>query len=188
MISLCKKLFMGAIGVCMLVSASGAAVPEKAEAADLYTVLYANISQYNGDAVQCDWIANAILYASSTYQVDPLLIASIMQTESGYHIDSLSPVGAIGLMQLMPGTAASIGVNPYDPLDNVIGGTIYIANQLNNFQNWGLYGVTDAVAAYNAGPQAVYDYGGVPPYRETQNYVVSVNNAYNNLLNLCNYY
>ena len=88
----------------------------------------------------------------------------------------------------MPATAASIGVNPYNPLDNVIGGTIYIANQLNNFSDYGAYSVTDAVAAYNAGPNAVYQYGGVPPYAETQNYVVKVNDAYQNLLNLCNYY
>ena len=94
----------------------------------------------------------------------------------------MSPVGAIGLMQLMPGTASSIGVDPYDPLGNILGGTIYLRNQLDNFAGWGEYAVTDAVAAYNAGPQAVYDYSGVPPYSETRNYVVSVADAYNNLL------
>lgn len=183
-----RRLALGMLLACLAVLPFHVLAPASAEASDLYSVLYANISQYNGDASQCDWIANAIIYASGEYQVDPLLIASIMETESGYNINSTSPVGAIGLMQLMPSTAASIGVNPYNPLDNVIGGTIYIANQLNNFSGWGAYSVTDAVAAYNAGPNAVYQYGGVPPYAETQNYVVKVNNAYNNLLNLCNYY
>ena len=91
-----------------------------------------------------------------------------MEAESDYHLDSFSPVGAIGLMQLMPDTANGIGVNPYDPLQNVIGGTIYLKYQLDNFSGWGEYSVTCAVAAYNTGPQAVREYGGVPPYRETQ--------------------
>lgn len=164
------------------------AAPEKSEAADLYNVLYANISQQNGDAAQCDWITQAILYASAAYDVDPFLIASVMEAESDYHLDSFSSVGAIGLMQLMPDTANGIGVNPYDPLQNVIGGTIYLKYQLDNFSGWGEYSVTCAVAAYNAGPQAVRAYGGVPPYRETQNYVVTVNNYYKKLLELCNYY
>ena len=164
------------------------APPKTTQAADLYSVIYSDIAQYNGDATQCDWIASAILYASSVYQVDPLLVTSIMETESGFNINAYSPAGAVGLMQLMPGTAAGLGYDPYDPLSNVLGGTNYIAIQLNNFAGWGEYGVTDAVAAYNAGPQAVYNYSGVPPYAETRNYVIKVNNAYTNLLNLCNYY
>ena len=158
----------------------------KTEAADLYTVIYSNVSAYNGDAVEADWITNAIMYASGTYDVDPLLITAIMETESHFHLNAGSSAGAIGLMQLMPDTASSIGVDPYDPLGNVIGGTIYIKNQINNFAGWGVYGVTYAVAAYNAGPDAVIKYGGVPPYRATQNYVVKVSNAYNNLLSMSN--
>lgn len=164
------------------------ASPKTTEAADLYNVLYANISQYNGNTAECDWIAQAIMYASTAYDVDPLLIAAVMQTESGYQLGTASPAGAVGLMQLMPGTAAGVGVNPYNPLDNVIGGTIYLRYMLNDFASWGTYGVTYAVAAYNAGPGAVEKYGGVPPYAETQNYVQRVDSAYQNLLNLCNYY
>ena len=104
----------------------------KTEAADLYTVIYSNVSAYNGDAVEADWITNAIMYASGTYDVDPLLITAIMETESHFHLNAGSSAGAIGLMQLMPDTASSIGVDPYDPLGNVIGGTIYIKNQINN--------------------------------------------------------
>ncbi|MGF0128084.1 lytic transglycosylase domain-containing protein [Selenomonas bovis] len=154
------------------------------KAADIYSVIYTNVSYYNGDAAQCDWITNAILYASGTYQVDPYLITAVMQCESGYNFNAYSPVGAIGLMQLMPDTAASLGVDPYDPLGNVLGGASYLRILLDDFGGWGDYGVTDAVAAYNAGPNAVYKYGGVPPYSETRNYVISVNNAYQNLLNL----
>ena len=156
--------------------------PAVSEAADPYTVIYDDVSAYNGNPVECDWIANAILYASSLYGVDPYLITAVMQTESHFYLNAMSPVGAIGLMQLMPGTASSIGVDPYDPLGNILGGTIYLRNQLDNFAGWGEYAVTDAVAAYNAGPQAVYGYSGVPPYSEPRNYVVSVADAYNNLL------
>ena len=176
----CVALMIGAF--CML------SVSKATEAADLYNVLYAYISESNGDATQCDWIAQSIIYASGTYDVDPFLIASVMGTESNFRFDSFSGAGAIGLMQLMPDTARGVEVDPYNPLDNVIGGTIYLRYQLNNFESWGIYGVTYAVAAYNAGPQAVRDYGGVPPYAETQNYVIKVNNAYNHLLSLCSYY
>lgn len=157
-------------------------IPHVSEAADPYTVIYNDVSGYNGNPVECDWITNAILYASSLYSVDPYLITAVMQTESHFYLNSISAAGAIGLMQLMPGTAQSIGVDPYDPLGNVLGGTVYLRTQLDNFAGWGEYAVTDAVAAYNAGPQAVYSYNGVPPYAETRDYVVKVADAYNNLL------
>ncbi len=85
-------------------------------------------------------------------------------------------------MQLMPGTASAVGVDPYDPLGNVIGGTSYLRTMLDDFAGCGQYAVTNAVAAYNAGPAAVYSYNGCPPYRETQDYVIKVSNAYNRLL------
>lgn len=179
-----------AMSLCALALSIGSffGVPQEAEASDLYSTIYSNVAQYNGDATQCDWITNAILYASSNYGVDPILVASVMEVESHYRFDAFSPAGAVGLMQLMPGTASMIGVNPYDPLGNVVGGTLYLRQQLDNFSGWGAYSVTDAVAAYNAGPNAVYQYGGVPPYAETQNYVIAVNDAYLNLLNLSTYY
>lgn len=158
-----------------------------AEAVDLYSVIYSDVAGHGGSAEECDWIANAILYAGRVYDVDPLLVAAVMRTESGYYIQAGSPAGAIGLMQLMPDTAYAIGINPYNPLDNILGGTIYLRNQLDNFADWGEYATTDAVAAYNAGPQAVRDYGGVPPYSETRNYVVKVANAYEELRNMAYY-
>lgn len=106
------------------------------EAADLYTAIYDTVSTHNGNPVEADWITNAILYSSSTYNVDPILITAVMEAESGFNLNAGSGAGAIGLMQLMPETASAIGVDPYDPLDNVIGGTIYLSNQLANFSSW----------------------------------------------------
>lgn len=174
-----KKLVVAAIlAVCAIFPLHH----ERAEAADYYTVINNHISGFNGEPGQGDWITNAILYSCSMYQVDPFLVTAVMQTESGFQFGVISPAGAIGLMQLMPDTAAMVGVDPYNPLENVIGGTSYLSTQLNNFSSWGEYGVTYAVAAYNAGGNAVRQYGGVPPYPETQNYVYKVADAYNNLV------
>ena len=171
-----KKFF---IAVLMIVCLSG-----HAHAADYYSAIYQTVNRYNSSELECDWITRAILYASSEYQVDPILITSIMQAESEFNFHCVSPVGAIGLMQLMPSTAAGLGVDPHNPLENIIGGTIYIKNQLGRFKDWGAYSVTDAVAAYNAGPGAVEKHGGVPNYSETIHYVIKVANYYNSLLNL----
>lgn len=177
------KTFAAALilAVCMAFN------PSPVMAQDLYNVIYSNVFDKNGDNVQADWITNAILYASSKYGVDPLLIAAVMENESGFYFQASSDAGAVGLMQLMPSTANMIGVNPYNPLDNIIGGTIYLKTQLDNFSSWGEYAVTDAVAAYNAGPNAVINYQGVPPYAETQNYVINVANTYNRLLRQVQY-
>jgi soluble lytic murein transglycosylase-like protein len=95
------------------------------------------------------------------------LISAVMDAESGYRPDAVSSSGALGLMQLMPGTARSLGVSdPLDPLQNVLGGSEYLRQQLQHFGS-----VEKALAAYNAGPGAVERHGGVPPYPETRNYV-----------------
>lgn len=178
MIKKMKRLIVGAvISVAFMVGG-------EAEAVDYYSAIYQTVNRYNGNEVECDWITRAILYASSEYQVDPILITSIMEAESEFNFHATSAVGAVGLMQLMPSTAASLGIDPHNPLENIIGGTIYIKNQLGRFQSWGAYSVTDAVAAYNAGPGAVEKHGGVPNYSETVHYVIKVANNYKNLLNL----
>jgi len=177
-----KKICM-IIGL-FIVTAVSFTVP-KVEAADAYSVIYSDVSAWNGDAPQADWITQAILYAAGQYGVDPLLVTAVMETESHFNITAGSGAGAIGLMQLMPATAAAVGVDPYDPLGNVVGGTAHLRTLLDNFSGWGAYAVTDAVAAYNAGAGAVQKYNGVPPYSETRNYVVKVSNSYNQLISNC---
>ena len=92
------------------------------EAADAASVVYAEVADRIGDGEQAGWITDAIFYASDLYQVDPLLVAAMMEQESSFSMEATSSAGAIGLMQLMPRTAAGIGIDPYDPLQNVLGG------------------------------------------------------------------
>lgn len=113
----------------------------------------------------------AIREASQTYGVPASLIQAVITQESGGNAQAVSSAGAQGLMQLMPATAASLGVsNSFDPLQNVLGGTKYLAQLLNQFNG----NTSLAVAAYNAGPGAVESHGGIPPYPETQQYVSNV--------------
>ncbi|WP_199883692.1 lytic transglycosylase domain-containing protein [Anaerosinus massiliensis] len=120
-------------------------------------------------------IASLIDQAAHKYGVDPSLVNAVAKTESNYTADAVSDAGAVGIMQLMPATADSLGVkNIYDPRDNIEGGVKYIKQLLNTFDG----DVSKAVAAYNAGPQAVKNYNGIPPYAETQNYVRKVLDLY----------
>ena len=112
--------------------------------------------------------------AAARYQVDPRLVAAVAQTESGGNQEAVSPAGAVGVMQLMPETAAGLGVNPYDKRQNIEGGAKYLRQMMDTFGG----DVQKAVAAYNAGTQAVKEYNGIPPYRETQDYVNKVLDIY----------
>jgi soluble lytic murein transglycosylase-like protein len=111
---------------------------------------------------------------SRRFDLDPLLVRAMIQVESAYDVRALSSKGAIGLMQLMPATAAELRVDPWDPADNVRGGTRYLRQLLDQFDD----DLVLALAGYNAGPRAVSRYGGVPPYEETRNYVRRVLGLY----------
>ena len=113
--------------------------------------------------------------AAEVFAVDDALIRAIIHAESAYHPEALSPKGAQGLMQLMPATQKELQVvDVFDPISNIEGGTLYLSRLLDQFNQ----NVEFAAAAYNAGPGAVREYGGVPPYRETQEYVRRVKILY----------
>ena len=112
--------------------------------------------------------------AAAKYGLDSRLVAAVAEAESSGNQSEVSDVGAVGVMQLMPDTAAALGVNPYDEKQNIEGGAHYLKQMLDTFGG----DMKKAIAAYNAGPQAVKDYGGVPPYAETQNYVNKVLDLY----------
>ena len=114
--------------------------------------------------------------ASDRHNLDPDLITSVIHAESGFNTRAVSPKGAQGLMQLMPGTAANLGVsNAFDPGANVEGGTKYLRELLELYN----FDLVKALAAYNAGPIRVRQYHGVPPYYETQAYVARIVREFN---------
>ena len=107
---------------------------------------------------------------SARYDLSPALIEAVVWQESRWHAEAVSPVGARGLAQLMPGTARQMGVDPNDPMANLEGGARYLRAQIDHFGG----DIEKGLAAYNAGPGRVESAGGVPAIRETQNYVASV--------------
>ncbi len=107
--------------------------------------------------------------AAVRHRIPEDLFLRLVQLESGWNSGAVSTAGAIGLAQLMPGTAQLLGVDPTVPDQNLDGGARYLRQQYDTFGDWRL-----ALAAYNAGPAAVQQYGGIPPYAETQNYVLVI--------------
>lgn len=125
-------------------------------------------------AAEANGYASIINAAARRNGVDPKLVNAVAAVESGYDQSALSSAGAVGIMQLMPETAAYLGVNPYDAVSNIEGGAKLLGSQLRQYNG----DLTKALAAYNAGAGAVEQYGGVPPYEETRNYVQRVMDIY----------
>src|SRR5271166_5872131 len=121
-------------------------------------------------------LSQVVNQASGTYRLDPDLVNSVIRAESGFNTRAISPKGAQGLMQLMPQTASQLGVqNAFDPQANVEAGTRYLRELLERYN----FDLIKALAAYNAGPQRVEQYGGVPPYYETRAYVARIVRDFN---------
>lgn len=118
------------------------------------------------------WMINRIIeQASRKHSIDSALVKAVVRAESNFNPYAVSYAGAQGLMQLMPETAESLDIlNPFDIEENIYGGTKYLKQQLNHFDG----DVALSVAAYNAGPTAVIRHGGIPPYKQTKNYVKKV--------------
>jgi soluble lytic murein transglycosylase-like protein len=114
--------------------------------------------------------AAALTHAASAANVSPTLLSALVWQESRWNPQALSPKGAMGLTQLMPGTARDLGVNPSDPLANLVGGARYLRQLLDQFDG----DVEKALAAYNAGPARVRSAGGIPAIAETRAYVASI--------------
>lgn len=142
------------------------------QAASPDEMVYEQVSQYVSEP-EAGIIAQDICDASYEYDVDPILAAAVFTAESHFDNSAVSGAGAIGIAQLMPDTAASLGVNPYNEEDNIYGGVAYLGQMLSRYRDWDdpyIY----AEAAYNAGPGAVDEAGGIPNYEETINYVDTV--------------
>ena len=147
-----------------------------------YRVIYNDVLQSSPMGQEWSvWITQAIIYYSRQYRVDPLLVTALFHQESGFNMAACSRTGAVGIAQLQPETAAGMGFDATDPTQNVEGGIKYLAVQLSRFSPAGEWASTYAVAAYNAGPDAVAKYRGIPPYPETRNHVNRVAGIYSEL-------
>jgi len=123
-------------------------------------------------------LARRVLVNAERWRIDANMLVAVVSVESRWHTHAVSRAGAIGLGQLMPGTAAGLGVNPRNPAENLSGAARYLSGLMHRF---GANHYSLVFAAYNAGPKAVTEYGGIPPFYETEVYVVRVLDAWHHL-------
>jgi hypothetical protein len=156
-----------------LTPASAPRLPASSGNAVSHPSPFARTSQHVSPALNLDEVVSS---ASGRYRLDPDLVNSVIKAESGFNARAVSPKGARGLMQLMPGTASQLGVpDAFDPQANVEGGTKYLRELLELYN----FDLVKALAAYNAGPHRVEQFKGVPPYYETRAYVARIVRDFN---------
>jgi soluble lytic murein transglycosylase-like protein len=179
--SILASAIAGALVVFSGIAASAATV--KTPTTPVTVSAYASALRHINPQMQL-WqsreLAKHLLNTSSHWRIDPTMLVALVTVESRWHTDARSRVGAIGLGQLMPGTASALHVDPTDPKQNLSGAARYLSGLLARYgTKRNRYALT--FAAYNAGPHAVSEYGGIPPFTETQNYVVRVLNTWHTL-------
>ena len=151
-------------------------LPPQAPAGQPRAAVSTAIPAHSVPALSAPALHQVVDSASAAYHLDPDLVNSVIHAESGFNSHAVSPKGARGLMQLMPGTANQLGVNDaFDPQSNVTGGSRYLRELLERYN----FDLVKALAAYNAGPERVEQYRGVPPFHETQAYVARIVHEYN---------
>ena len=166
-----------AFAVTLTVTLALPAHPATAAEAPAATAQYATVLRTINPRLQVHEslaYARSLLADSARTKLDPNLIMALVTVESSWQQTAVSRHGARGLGQLMPTTAAKLGVNPRDPAQNLRGASSYLRSLINRFADRGVNAMRDAIGAYNAGPHAVERYRGLPPYYETQRYVVKV--------------
>lgn len=174
-----------ALGALAVVAAAPAAAQVLDIGADGAVTTYAGPAVYSSEGVRSlepqappaspmratpAEISRAIQDASGRHSVSAPLVEAVAWQESRFNQAAVSPKGALGVMQLMPATARQLGVDARDAASNIEGGVVYLSQMLRRFEG----DLPRALAAYNAGPEAVQRYGGVPPYAETQAYVRAI--------------
>lgn len=177
---------MATAGLVLGLAVAGATPAQAAVQAPLQTTpttiaVYASVLHHINPQMpqwQSRDLARRVLVNAERWRLDANMLVAIVTVESRWHTHALSRAGAIGLGQLMPGTAAHLGVNPHNPDENLSGAARYLSGLMQRF---GSTHFNLVFAAYNAGPRAVSEYGGIPPYGETQHYVVRVMTAWKHL-------